>query len=62
MHAELTYHDQVIMLGPDSPDGPHDVAGPRGLGMTLYLKPELEEFFPDVGAMGAESVTFIERT
>lgn len=37
MHAELTYHDQVIMLGPDSPECPHYVAGPRGLGITLYF-------------------------
>ncbi len=37
MHVELTYKDQVIMLGPDSPECPQYVAGTRGLGVTLYL-------------------------
>ncbi len=37
MHAELTYHDQVIMLGLDSKECPSYEEGKRGLGTTLYL-------------------------
>lgn len=37
MHAELTYHDQVIMLGLDSKECPNYEEGKRGLGTCMYL-------------------------